>query len=247
MPYISVGDGHKLYYELHGATTGKPCVVLHGGPGGGCEQTVLKFFDLQRWRILLFDQRGCGKSRPYGELRANTTWHLVEDIEILRKTVMMTEQWTVFGGSWGSTLALAYATRYPRCISAMILRGIYLGESWENDWMYTPWGAARMRPQEWQAFEKGSGGKCRTTRSCLKNYRDRLLAKNRKTRKAAVRAWNAWESSLSRLESQTSRESSWPLALLENHYFQHNCWLKPGQLLHAAQKMTFPVHIIQGR
>jgi proline iminopeptidase len=242
---LDVSDGHSLYYEVHGADQGIPVVVLHGGPGGGLQRRVLKFFDLRKWRVILYDQRGCGRSMPYLGLRANTTWHLVSDMERLRAHLGL-ERWTIFGGSWGSTLALAYASRHGERIQRMILRGIYLAESWENTWMYGERGAAHFAPKEWRQFVTGSGTPYRSTRSLLTTYRRRLL--NRKTQRAAATAWWRWEAHLSTLKP-TPHPPIEPdsIAVLENHYFTHGCWLKPGQLLRAARRIRCPVTIIQGR
>lgn len=248
MPHLDVGDGHTLYYEVHGATDGKPAVVLHGGPGGGLQRWILRLFDLRRWRVVLFDQRGCGKSLPSATTRAglyaNTTWHLVEDIEHLRAAVGVTGSWTVFGGSWGSTLALAYASRYPAACAALILRGIYLGEPWEAEWLYAEGGASRMAPAEWARFS--GGGRRRTMRATMAYYGPRLRSRRAATRRAAAIAWNRWEESLSALTPKigTAPES---MAVLEQHYFSHNCWLKPGQLLTTARRLRMPVTIVQGR
>lgn len=240
---LAVGDGHTLYYEEHGAADGKPVVVLHGGPGGGLQRSVLRFFDLRRWRVILYDQRGCGRSTPYLSLRANTTWHLVGDIEKLR-THLEIPRWHVFGGSWGSTLALAYATRHPQPVTGLILRGIFLGEPWETAWLYEEGGASRVRPAEWEKFVAPCGRRHRLT-AC---YRKRLADK--KTRKSAARAWWGWEHVLSSVEPKSDRtppKAIVALSVLENHYFSHNCWLRPGELLTAARRIRVPVTIVQGQ
>lgn len=245
MGYLDVGDGHTIYYEQHG--TGKPVVVLHGGPGGGLQRSALRYFDLKRWRVTLFDQRGCGRSTPRLGLRSNTTWDLVADIERLREHVGV-DRWTVFGGSWGSTLALAYASRYGNRVVRMILRGIYLGEASENDWLYKADGVSQLRPQEWAAFVRASGQPAGTRRSLVRPYQRRL--RDRRTRRAAARAWWGWEAALSTLEPKPDRTpgpEAECLAVLENHYFAHHAWLRPGQLLAAARHMDFPVTIVQGR
>lgn len=245
MPFLDVGDGHRMYYEEHGAPKGKPAVVLHGGPGGGLQRSVLRCFDLTKWRVVLYDQRGCGRSTPFLETRNNTTWHLVADIERLR-THLDIESWTVFGGSWGSTLALAYTMRHPASVSSLILRGIYLAEPWETRWLYEEGGASRVRPREWSRFVKGTRSK--GTRRLLHRY-ERLL-RNRKTRRAAATAWTAWEHSLSFVKpptDRTSQKAKESLAVLEAHYFKHNCWLRPGELLAAASRIEIPVSIVQGQ
>jgi proline iminopeptidase len=249
MPYLPVGEGHTIYYEEHGNPAGRPVVVLHGGPGGGLQRSVLELFDLGKWRVILYDQRGCGRSTPRAPagLRTNTTWHLVADIERLREVIGV-ETWTVFGGSWGSTLALAYASKHPKAISGLILRGIFLGEPWETAWMYEEGGASRIYPQAWEKFVAGCGK--RHPHRLTACYRRRLLSKNRKTRRAAAAAWWAWEHKLSFVEKPHKDRSPTAavedLAVLENHYFSHNSWLRPGQLLTAARRIRAPVTIVQG-
>jgi proline iminopeptidase len=243
MPFLDVGDGHRMYYEEHGSLTGKPVVVLHGGPGGGLQRSALKCFDLEQWRVVLYDQRGCGRSEPFLETRANTTWHLVADIERLRAHLKIST-WTIFGGSWGSTLALAYTSRHPTAVVGLILRGIYLAEPWETRWLYEEGGASRVRPREWARFVHGAHG----TRRLL--YRYRRLLKNRGTRRAAARAWTTWEHSLSFVKpriDKTNVPNQESLAVLETHYFAHNCWLRPGQLLTAARRIRVPTVIVQGQ
>lgn len=245
--YIDVGDGHRVYYEIHGARDGRPAVVLHGGPGGGLQRSALRFFDLKRWRVLLFDQRGCGKSTPFAALEHNTTWDLVADIERLR-AVMGVDRWMVFGGSWGTTLALAYASRHAQRVTAMVLRGVCLMERWEQDWLYKEGGASRIYPLEWAKFAAGAGQRDSTRKNLTAIYSRRL--RDRRTRRAAAAAWWGWESAISTLEPQpdkTSAKQTEALAVLENHYFRHNAWLRPGQLLGAARHMQFPVIIVQGR
>lgn len=241
--YLDVGDGHTMYYAEYGNPKGRPVVVLHGGPGGGLQHSVLKYFDLKRWRVVLYDQRGCGRSTPFLGLHQNTTWHLVADIEKLRRACGVTS-WTVFGGSWGTTLALAYASKHMKSVAALVLRGVYLGERAENDWLYGPDGAARLYPEAWASFRTGSRG------SQIAPYR-RLL-RNRRTRRAAAAAWWGWEAAVSSLRpvvDRTEPKRVESLAVLENHYFSHDCWLRPGQLLTAARRIpaSVPVLIIQGR
>lgn len=243
MPFLDVGDGHRMYYEEHGSPTGLSVVVLHGGPGGGLTPSALECFDLGKWRVFLYDQRGCGNSTPFLETRANTTWHLVEDIETLRTHVGV-DRWTVFGGSWGSTLALAYASKNPEAVAGLILRGIYLAEPWETRWLYEEGGASHVKPREWSRFIRGARGTSRIL------HRYHRLLKNRKTRRAAAIAWNAWEHSLSFVKPRVDH-SSLPdkesLAVIETHYFIHKCWLRPGQLLTAARRIRVPTTIVQGQ
>ena len=255
MPHLDVGDGHSIYYEQHGAADGRPAVVLHGGPGGGLQRSALKSFDLRQWRVTLFDQRGCGRSTPSASepagLRANTTWHLVADIERLRSAVGVTGPWTVFGGSWGSTLALAYATKHMSSVAALVLRGIYLGEPWESEWLYAEGGASRLSPVEWVHFS--DGGRRRTLKATMSYYGPRLRSRRTATRKKAAAAWNRWETALSTLKPAkgSAKQVAAPesMAILEHHYFTHNCWLRPGQLLATAVRIprNIPVTIVQGR
>ena len=240
---LDLGDGFHMHYEVHGSPTGRPVVVLHGGPGGGLQRYQLTHFNLRRWRIIMFDQRGCGASTPRGieSFRANTTWHLVEDIEKLREHLGI-PKWTVFGGSWGTTLGLAYAETYPSKVTALILRGVCLMQNWELEWLYKG-GIKTVWPEVWTAFQAGS-----KEPNQIKSY-DRLL-KSRKTRRAAAKRWWGMESAISFLRPQkdtTSSKQTEELALLEHHYFSHNAWLKPNQLLDNASKLKMPITIVQGR
>lgn len=241
--------------------------MLHGGPGGGLQRKQLRHFDLTKWRVILFDQRGCGRSQPLYSIHKNTTWDLVADIEKLREAVGV-EKWTVFGGSWGSTLALAYAAKHLDHVAALVVRGVYLGESRENDWLYKEGGASSLYPEEWTKFSSvalaatgaaarkstasAAGAGTKSRKNLTATYRRLLQSKDRKTRRRAAAAWWGWESAISFLvpkpdDSKASEVES--LAILENHYFSHNCWLKPGQLLAAARRIpaSVPVHIVQGR
>ena len=238
---LDLGDGFCMYYEEHGSPKGRPVVILHGGPGGGLQRSHLEVFDLKKWHVILFDQRGCGKSTPRGleSLRANTTWDLVRDIEILRKHLSL-DSWTVFGGSWGTTLGLAYAETHPSHVDALILRGVCLMQRWEQDWLYKG-GIASVWPEAWAAFKKGS--------NTMKSYKN--LFRSRKTRRKAAKDWWGFESAISFLEPHkdtTPVKTVEELAILEHHYFSHNAWLKPGQLLKKASRLRqIPIVIIQGR
>ena len=236
--------------------------MLHGGPGGGLQRKQLRHFDLTKWRVILFDQRGCGKSTPLYSIHKNTTWDLVADIEKLREAIGV-EKWTVFGGSWGSTLALAYAAKHLKHVDALVVRGIYLGESRENDWLYKEGGASSLYPEEWARFSAVATARKSTAavatvagtksrKNLTATYRRLLQSKDRKTRRKAAAAWWGWESAISFLvpkPDDTKPSEVESLAILENHYFSHNCWLKPGQLLAAAKRIpaSVPVHIVQGR
>jgi proline iminopeptidase len=249
---LDVGDGHTIYYEQHGSGTAN-AVFLHGGPGGGIPPAsiIAKLFDLKRWTVTAFDQRGCGRSRPFLGLHKNTTWDLVADIERLRGHVGV-DRWMVFGGSWGSTLALAYGSRHANRITAMVVRGVCLMEPWEFDWLYAPTGVARLRPEGWDRFVTGAGLKGTrrrlTAATVMSAYRRRF--RNRRTQKAVVTAWADWESSLSWLkpkaEQRMSPAKATALSVIENHYFTHNAWIRSGQLLAASRRFRFPLTIVQG-
>ncbi len=190
---LRVDDRHVLYYEQCGNPQGKPVVLLHGGPGGGCSPKMRCFHDPARYRIVLFDQRGSGRSTPHADLIDNTTWDLVADIERLRETLGI-EAWQVFGGSWGSTLALAYAQKHPGRVTELVLRGIFLLRGWELKWFYQE-GASRLFPDAWEHFvapipeqERGD---------LIEAFRQRLTSDDVGTRLAAARAWSVWEGATS--------------------------------------------------
>lgn len=244
MPMLEVGDGHTMYYETHGNKEGNPIVCLHGGPGGGMTRFVLQFFDLKRWHVILYDQRGCGKSTPRLELRNNTTWHLVEDMETLRNHLEI-DKWAIYGGSWGTTLALAYASKHLDHVSAFILRGVCLFTKEEVAWMFEKGHASEVFPKAWsevtELLRKG-------TRKITKPYRKLLLSK--KTQKVASRAWSKYEHNLSFLVPKPFKpdvKSDVETSVIENHYFVHNAWLTTDVLLDAAKKIKVPLILIQGR
>ena len=251
---LDVGDGHSIYYEQHGSGK-QSAVFLHGGPGGGTPPAALlrKFFDLKRWTVTTFDQRGCGRSTPYLGLHKNTTWDLVTDIERLR-THLVVDKWLVFGGSWGSTLALAYGSRHAGHITGMVLRGVCMMEPWEFEWLYSPVGAARLHPAGWERFAGGSGlskRKTQTAKQMMMAYKRRFTSRNPRVRSRATRAWWDWEADLSFLDRDKHHDQTPPrkvaaLSVIENHYFLHNAWIRPGQLLAAARRFRFPVTIVQG-
>ncbi|WP_243395576.1 prolyl aminopeptidase [Sphingomonas oleivorans] len=249
--YLDVGDGHSLYWELCGNPHGKPAIFLHGGPGAGCGPDHRRLFDPEKYRVLLFDQRGCGRSRPHAELEANSTWHLVADIERLREMVGV-EKWLVFGGSWGSTLALAYAETHPARTSALILRGIFALRQAEVDWYYQQ-GASWIFPDKWERFLAPIP---ETERGALVDaYRRRLTDPDRSVRLAAARAWSRWEGETITLLpdpalSTTHGADDFALAFarIENHFFFHQGWLEEGQLIRDAHRLRdIPGVIVQGR
>lgn len=250
---LDVGDGHSLYWELSGNPHGKPVVFLHGGPGGGSSPEHRRQFDPARYKILVFDQRGCGKSKPYASLENNTTWKLVEDIEKLRTEVAKVEKWMVFGGSWGSTLGLTYAQTYPDRVTELVLRGIFLFDKYEVDWLFNAGGASAIYPDKWEDFvapiPEGERG------DIVQAYRKLLTSEDRDVQLRAAKAWSAWEAatvtllpSKSTLEHFTSPDVAVAIARIENHYMGNGGWLDEGQLLRCAQKLRgIPGIIVQGR
>ena len=251
---LDVGDGHSLHWELCGNPDGKPVVFLHGGPGGGSSPDHRRQFNPDKYKILVFDQRGCGKSTPYASLDANTTWHLVEDIEKLRTEVAKVDQWQVFGGSWGSTLSLAYAITHPERVTELVLRGIFLFDQYEIDWMYLEGGASQLYPDKFDEFlepipeaERGD---------LVEAYRKRLTSDDAAEQLRAAQAWSKWEGDIVTLlpspetiEHFTSPDVAVAVARIENHYMAAHGWLEEGQLLKmAAEKLRgIPGVIVQGR
>ncbi|MDB9517965.1 prolyl aminopeptidase [Roseofilum reptotaenium CS-1145] len=220
--YLSVSVLHTLYYEQSGNPEGTPVVVLHGGPGGGSLPDYRRYFNPQKWRIILFDQRGCGKSTPHAELQDNTTWDLVADIERLR-THLGLEQWVVFGGSWGSTLSLAYAQSHPERCQGLILRGIFLLRSQELNWMYQE-GASYIFPDTWEEYVKPIPLEERD--NFLSAYYRRLTSDDPQVRREAAQAWSVWEASTSKLfpdlnlmEKFADDRFADAFARIECHYF----------------------------
>ncbi len=249
---LSVSSLHTLYYEQCGNPRGKPVVVLHGGPGGGCNERMRQFFDPATYRIVLFDQRGAGRSTPHAELQENTTWHLVSDIERLRAELGI-ERWQVFGGSWGSTLALAYAQAHPERVTELVLRGIFLLRRAELEWFYQR-GTDALFPDAWEDFlvpipevERGD---------LISAYHRRLTHEDMNVRLAAARAWSVWEARTSFLVQDpthiaASAGDAFALAFarIECHYFVHGGFLQhDDQLLrHIDAIRHIPAVIVQGR
>jgi len=249
---LAVSDLHTVYYEQVGNPEGCPVVFLHGGPGGGCEPLHRRFFDATRWRIVLFDQRGCGRSTPHAEVRDNTTWDLVADIERLR-THLEIEQWTVFGGSWGSTLALAYSQTHPEACNGLILRGIFILRQQELHWFYQS-GANQIYPDAWADYANFIPAAERD--NLLLAYHRRLFSSDEQTRLAAARAWSRWEAATSKLHQDTdlithfsANSFAEAFARIENHYFVNRGFFKQeGQLLSDIDKIRhLPGVIVQGR
>jgi proline iminopeptidase len=248
---VDVGDGHRVHYERVGTPGGRPAVFLHGGPGGGISPAHRQLFDPARYDVLLFDQRGCGRSVPHAGLEANTTWHLVDDIERLRR-IAGVERWLVFGGSWGSTLALAYAQRHPERVDALVLRGIYTVTEAELRWYYQ-FGVSEMFPDKWERFQAPIPEAERG--DMIAAYRRLLVGDDPVRRIEAARAWSLWEGETITLLpdpafSAAHADDRFALAFarLENHYFTHRCWLEEGQLLRDAHRLHgIPGTIVHGR
>ena len=245
-------DGHTVWFEESGNPDGIPVVFVHGGPGGGTQPLYRRFFDPDRYRIVLFDQRGCGRSTPHAELEHNNTWALVSDMERLREHLDI-KAWVVFGGSWGSTLSLAYSQNHPdRCL-AIILRGIFLLRQQELEWFYQD-GASRMFPDAWQRYYHAIPEAERD--DLLQAYYRRLTHDDPEVRIPAARAWATWEASTSKLIPSDSLVQSFEdakfaeaFARIEAHYFVHGGFLDhPDQLIHNVERIRhIPGFIVQGR
>jgi proline iminopeptidase len=248
---LDVGDGHSLYWERCGTRGAKPVVFLHGGPGAGCSPDHRRQFDPARYDILLFDQRGCGRSTPHASLEANTTWHLVDDIERLR-TLIGHERWMVFGGSWGSTLALAYAQAHPGRVTELVLRGIFTFRQSELDWLYRH-GASEIFPDKWGEFlapipedERGD---------LVAAYHRRLTDPDRTVQLAAAKAWSKWEAetvtllpSPAVIATHTADDFAIAIARIENHYMVNQGWIEEGSMIAKARLLKdIPGVIVQGR
>ena len=248
---LDTGEGHSIYWELCGNPQGKPAVFLHGGPGAGCSTDHRRLFDPERYCVLLFDQRGCGRSLPHASLENNTTWHLVAYIERLR-VMLGVERWLVFGGSWGSSLALAYAQTHAPQVSELVVRGIFTLRRAELLWYYQE-GASWLFPDLWDAYlapiplaERGD---------LMAAYRKRLVGTDPVEQLAAARAWSLWEGqTITLLPDAASKakherdDYALAFARIENHYFVHGGWLDEGQLIRDAGKLAgIPGVIVQGR
>ncbi len=250
--HLRVGRVHEVYWEESGRPDGQPVVFVHGGPGGGTSPEQRRFFDPGAYRIVLFDQRGCGRSRPHSSLEENTTWDLVADMERLREHLGI-ERWVVFGGSWGSTLALAYAETHPERVRALVLRGIFLLRPHEIRWFYQE-GASLIFPDAWEAYlapippaERGD---------LVAAYHRRLTGADPAARTAAAKAWSVWEASTSRLRPDPQLiaafgepEGADAFARIECHYFVNGGFFgTPEQLLDSVDRIRhIPAVIVQGR
>lgn len=245
---VDTGDGHRLYVEECGNAEGRPVIVLHGGPGGGCSPYMRRFFDPEHYRIVLFDQRGCGRSRPAASVEGNTTADLVRDIEQIR-SVLGIETALLFGGSWGATLALAYAQAHPEHVAGLILRGVFLGRQTELDWFYGG-GAGRFFPDLWARFCDPIPEPERD--NMIAAYHRRLFSDDLGQQGRFAMPWLMWENALAGLQNSATGhappEYARAFARLENHYFANKCFMDESQLLRDRHRIEhLPAVIVQGR
>ncbi|MBI2176447.1 prolyl aminopeptidase [Candidatus Woesearchaeota archaeon] len=255
--YLNVGDGHKLYYELCGNPKGKPVLYVHGGPGAGCSEKDRQFFNPKAWNIILFDQRGANRSKPFGSLKANTTWKLVSDIRQLLRFLNIGKVF-LFGGSWGSTLSLVYAIKHPGTVTGMLLRGIFLGR--KEDILYTYGGGAEdYFPEAWERFASHVPQRYRN--DVISYYMRQMQSKNRKISNKFAFEFAYYELSLLKLKMThrdvmkiMGKKSSHPghksMAIIESYYMKNNCFLPKNYILSNARRVAkakIPVTIVQGR
>jgi proline iminopeptidase len=250
--FLQVSPLHSIYYEQCGNPKGKPVVFLHGGPGAGCNAKSRRFFDPARYRIVLFDQRGCGRSKPHAELTDNTTWHLVADIERIREHLGI-DRWLVFGGSWGSTLALAYSQTHPGRVTELVLRGIFMLRRWELEWFYQK-GCDAIFPDAWEGYLAAIPPVERA--DLMGAYYRRLTSPDSEVRLAAAKAWSVWEGGTSFLHPSADYiaatggdEFALAFARIECHYFVHGGFFdEDDRLLRDAHRLRhIPAVIVQGR
>ena len=247
---LDVGDGHTIYVEQCGNPAGQPVIVLHGGPGGGCSPAMRRYFDPKVYRVILFDQRGCGRSRPHASVENNTTWHLVSDIEQIRRELDLPEV-VLFGGSWGATLALIYAISHPEAVRALVLRGVFLMTEAELDWFYGG-GAGLFWPETWARFSDLVPEDERD--DMIAAYHRRLFSGDMRMETKFARAWSAWENALASVQSsghggEAPGDYARAFARLENHYFTHRGFLDEDEwiLKNAGTLKDIPGYIVQGR
>lgn len=247
---LDMGDGHRVYFEQTGNPDGRPVVVVHGGPGGGSSPAMRRYFNPDVYRIILFDQRGCGKSMPHAAIENNTTWHLISDMEKIRNTAGI-EQWIVFGGSWGATLSLLYAQAYPERVTHIVLRGVFLMQKSELDWFYAG-GAGHFWPEPWERFVSLVPEEERD--DLIEAYAKRLFCGHRPTEIRFAQAWAKWENALASVHSagyggDAPPEYARAFSRLENHYFRNFGFLREdGQILKdMARVRHIPGVIVQGR
>ncbi|KJS09950.1 MAG: proline iminopeptidase [Gammaproteobacteria bacterium BRH_c0] len=248
---LAVDPPHQLYVEECGTAEGIPVIFVHGGPGGGCREADRSFFDPERYRIILFDQRGSGRSSPHASLENNHTQGLLADMEIIRQHLGI-DRWLVFGGSWGSTLALLYAQAYPQQVLGLVLRGIFLCRDQDIRWFYQ-WGASQVFPDYWQDFlapisadERGD---------MLQAYHRQLVSDNEIERMAAAKAWSIWEGRCATLQPQSAVANHFAnprfalaLARIEAHFFVNQAFIRPNQIIEEALRLAdIPGIVVHGR
>ncbi|KAF2127955.1 proline iminopeptidase [Dothidotthia symphoricarpi CBS 119687] len=253
--WLRVDEVHELYYEQYGKKDGLPAIYLHGGPGGHITKNNAKFFNPDDYRVVLLDQRGCGNSKPNANTINNTTWHLVSDIEALRKHLQIPKWHVVFGGSWGSTLALAYAQTHPSSVGSLVLRGIFTVRSLETNWTMLPGGASMLWPDAFDEFMNFLPEEERSDH--VNAYHKRLMSDDESVSHPAARAWNKWEISISTLYPNTAGlaqldDGAYLLAhaRIEAHYFMNKAWMEDGDLLkkeNIDKIRHIPATIVQGR
>ncbi len=249
---LRVDSTHELYIEECGNPNGIPVLFVHGGPGGGCSEKDRCFFDPNHYRIILFDQRGSGRSTPHCELKDNNTQALVEDMEKIRNLLKI-KKWVLFGGSWGSTLSLVYAQTHPSNVLGMILRGIFLGRTVDHSWLFEGTGANNIFPDHWEKFINIIPEDQRN--NLIKAYFNKLTGKDEVGRMSAAKTWSGWEAACSTLnpnphvtEDMTSPHKALALAKLECYYFMNQCFLEDDQILNNANKLRdIPGIIVHGR
>ncbi|AJI52419.1 prolyl aminopeptidase [Francisella philomiragia] len=249
--FLKVSDIHTIYFEECGNPNGKPAVFIHGGPGGGIQPSYRQYFNPDKYRVILVDQRGCGKSTPFAELRENTTQNLIEDFEKIRKKLNI-DKWMIFGGSWGSTLGLAYAQAYPEVVTELVLRGIFLGREKELSWLYQH-GASMVFPDMWEKYIEPIPVEQRN--DFISAYHSILTGDDEELMQKAAIAWSVWEASTSKLfidkksiDRYAEDKFSLAFARIECHYFKNKLFIQEAQLLEEAYKIKdIPGVIVQGR
>ncbi|WP_042517053.1 prolyl aminopeptidase [Francisella philomiragia] len=249
--FLKVSDIHTICFEECGNPNGKPALFIHGGPGGGIQPSYRQYFNPDKYRVILVDQRGCGKSTPFAELRENTTQNLIEDFEKIRKKLNI-DKWMLFGGSWGSTLGLAYAQAYPEVVTELVLRGIFLGREKELLWLYQH-GASMVFPDMWEKYIEPIPVEQR--KDFISAYHSILTGDDEKLKQQAAVAWSVWEASTSKLfvdkksiDRYGEDKFSLAFARIECHYFKNKLFIEEAQLLNEAYKIKdIPGVIVQGR
>ena len=251
---MDVDSQHQIYVEQCGNPEGQPVVFLHGGPGGGCSTNDRRFFDPEKYRIILFDQRGCGRSKPHGCLENNETHFLVSDIDAIRKKLGIAK-WHVFGGSWGSTLALVYAQTYPEQVKSLVLRGIYLGRPQDTDWSFSGGGATRLCPDYWQQYLAAFPKNMDLSNYSVQMAYDIMTGDDKSLALKVAKAWSIWEIRCCTLipnqafvDAATGDQQAWTLARHEAHFMVNNCFLSENQILANTDKIKdIPMTIVHGR